>query len=177
MYYDERENKIKNEIKDIENYYKNENKEINSYEENDIKSWDTDMLLNIDNININNFRKNDNSLFSESEGFNKGNSFKSIYKPYKNYVYKVVVKGKKDELLLKIQELSFRVIDLGLYLDVNPSDSMIYNEFRGSVRELKKYKDMYEKTYGPLELCETEYYDSYKWSESPWPWVNEGGKF
>ncbi len=167
MYYDERETFVNNENKEI-----NIDKDINVTQNE--KTWDTDMLLNIDSININNFRK-DNELFTSNEGLNKGNMFKNLYSPYKNYIYKVVVKGEKDELLLKIQELTFKVLDLGLYLDVFSNDNEIYDEFKKAVIDLKKYKLMYEKNYGPLLLCETEYYNNYKWVNNPWPWV-EGGK-
>ncbi len=168
MYYDERDN--------LTNIYDETNKYENKLSNEETKIWDTDLLLNIDNININNFRKTSDALFTAKEGLNKGNMFKGIYVPYKNYVYNVVVKGDKDELLLKIQELSFKVVDLTLYLDVNSNDLEMYKEFKKTVEELKKYKEMYEKNYGPLCVTETEYYNTYMWTKDPWPWVNEGGK-
>ena len=193
MYFDERENNLKidedinsykNSITDnIKNYNKNfkfnldnTQKYDNDYDFdiNNSQKFDNDYKLNIDNININNFRTN-NELFSEKEGLNKGNMFKNLYVPYKNYIYKVVVSGEKDELLLMIQELTFKVIDLNLYLDINPGDMSIYNEFKEAVENLKKYKDLYEKKYGPLCITETLYYDSFKWTTSPSPWKNSGG--
>jgi len=181
MYYDERENKLNiiDKYKEKNIFESEENNTFESYlTNNDVKTWDTDVKLKIDNININNFRNTDNvSLFNTSDGFNKGNMFKNLYDPYKNYVYKVIVKGERDELLLKIQELTFKTIDLNLYLDLNKNNTNVYNEFKDTVNELKKYKDMYERKYGPLCMEETLYYDSYKWSENPWPWMNEGGKY
>lgn len=195
MYYDERDNKIKyiNEEKKIENndydYNNHEHNDVdikkfntkfdydkNNYE-NNYKSneWDTDVKVNIGNINVNNIRKEE-KLFSAKEGLNKGNMFKDLYDPYKNYIYKVIVSGERDELLLNIQELTFKVIDLGLYLDINPKNERIYYEFRTASNELKKAKEMYEKNYGPLCLTETEFYNEYKWNKNPWPWMNEGGR-
>lgn len=195
MYYDERDNKIKyiSEEKKIENNdydfnnHEHNDVDINKFNikneleknmyENNYKSneWDTDVKVNIGNINVNNIRAK-NDLYSAKEGLNKGNMFTSIYDPYKNYIYKVVVSGERDELLLKIQELTFKTIDLGLYLDVNPQDEKVYYEFRNASKELKKAKEIYEKNYGPLCLTETEYYSEYKWNKNPWPWMNEGGK-
>ena len=195
MYYDERDNKIKyiSEEKKIENNdydfnnHEHNDVDINKFNikkeleknmyENNYKSneWDTDVKVNIGNINVNNIRVK-NELYSAKEGLNKGNMFTSIYDPYKNYIYKVVVSGERDELLLKIQELTFKTIDLGLYLDVNPQDEKVYYEFRNASKELKKAKEIYEKNYGPLCLTETEYYSEYKWNKNPWPWMNEGGK-
>ena len=199
MYYDERDNKIKyiNEEKKIINNDYDYDYDFKNHEHNDIdltkfnikndfekniyennyksNEWDTDVKVNIGNINVNNIRAKD-ELFSDKEGLNKGNMFTSLYEPYKNYIYKVIVSGEKDELLLKIQELTFKVIDLGLYLDINPKDEKIYYEFRNASKELKKMKEIYEKNYGPLCLTETEYYSEYKWNKNPWPWMNEGGK-
>lgn len=199
MYYDERDNKIKyiNEEKKIINNDYDYDYDFKNHEHNDIdltkfnikndfekniyennyksNEWDTDVKVNIGNINVNNIRAKD-ELFSAKEGLNKGNMFTSLYEPYKNYIYKVIVSGEKDELLLKIQELTFKVIDLGLYLDINPKDEKIYYEFRNASKELKKMKEIYEKNYGPLCLTETEYYSEYKWNKNPWPWMNEGGK-
>lgn len=174
MYYDERENNL--------NYNTSNIKELditNSYEENynEFNSKLNDTDININNININNFRKeHSKDLYSLEEGLNKGNSFKDEYIPYKNYVYRVVVKGDKDELLLRVQELTFRVIDLNLYLDIMPSSSL-YNEFRRTLRELNNTKALYEKKYGPLCLTDSGEYDKYMWSSNPWPWMNEGGKY
>ena len=157
------------------NYDINKN-EFNNYENNyKSKEWDTD--IKIGNINVNNFRAKSNELFSNKEGLDKGNMFASSYVPYKNYIYKVVVSGDRDKLLLNIQELTFKMIDLGLYLDVYPNDSKIYEEFRKASMELKKAKEIYEKNYGPLCLYDTEYYNEYKWNKNPWPWMNEGGKY
>jgi len=197
MYYDERDNikvKYKNETEEVNNInnkenidYNNlelnkyENKEINKFEnnytQNDTKKWNNDFYFDINNININNFRKNEKpELYTMTEGLNKGNMFKNEYNPYKNYIYRVVVKGDRDELLLKIQELTFKIIDLNLYLDVYPNNTEIYKEFKNTAAELKKHKEIYEKNYGPLCMTETLYYNDYKWENDPWPWMNEGGK-
>lgn len=195
MYYDERHDhldlKVKNEEElnvqennEINNYNKEwnkyENKEVNNYENNytnnEAKKWDNDIKFDINNININNFRNQENvSFFSLSEGLNKGNSFKNEYDPYKNYIYRVVVKGDRDELLLKIQELTFRTVDLNLYLDMHPNNMEIYNEFKKTSADLKKYKEIYEKNYGPLCMTDTLFYDKYMWINNPWPWMNKGG--
>lgn len=173
MYFDERENEI-----DYTNYSNEVNSVEKNYTQNDYKKWDNDFKVDIENLNINNFNNREivNDLYTAKEGLNKGNMFRNLFNPYKSYVYKVVVNGKKDELLLKIQELTFKVVDLNLYLDLNPADKNMYNEFKKAVEELKANKDLYEKNYGPLCVTETQYYDDYMWSKNPWPWMSEGGK-
>lgn len=197
MYYDERDNvkiKYNNELEEKNNINNKEildydNMELNTYEtnktnkfennytQNDSKKWNNNFTFDINNININNFRKKGKpELFGTSEGQNKGTIFKNEYDPYKNYIYRVVVKGEKDKLLLKIQELTFKTIDLNIYLDINPDDMEIYNEFKNTIAELKRQKELYEKNYGPLCMTDTLFYDDYKWSMDPWPWMNEGGR-
>lgn len=181
MYFDERENNLNyNNEEEYNSYNNNITDNIKNYDTklkfniDNINKYDNDTKYNIENFNINNFRQS-NELYSEKEGLNKGNMFKNLYDPYKNYIYRVVVSGERDELLLKIQELTFKVIDLNLYLDINPNDMNVYNEFKETVESLKKYKDLYEKNYGPICMTDTLYYDSYKWPANPWPWMNNGG--
>lgn len=170
MYYDERENNL---------FSKNENElEIETnLEQNftNINDNTSEIKFDINNVNINNFRENKKELYSLEEGLNKGNSFKDEYIPYKNYIYRVVVKGDRDKLLLKVQELTFRLIDLNIYLDLYPN-SNLYIEFKKTLKELKETKQKYEKNYGPLCLEAEDNYNSYLWSKNPWPWMNEGGK-
>lgn len=170
MYFDERDNEI--ELSNYENEFK---KYENIYNDIDNKKWDNDFNIDIKNLNINNFNRDNNILYTSKEGLNKGNMFKNSYDPYKNYIYKVIVKGEKDELLLKIQELTFKMIDLNLYLDIFPNDINMYKEFKETSELLKKHKELYEKNYGPLCLDNTLYYDNYMWNKNPWPWMNERG--
>lgn len=153
MYFDEREN-------------------LDLFNISELKNINKDYNITIDNLNINNFRND--MLFSLEEGFNKGNLFKDIYKPYKNYIYKVVVNNEKDHLLLLIQELTFKIKDLSLYLDLHPEDTKMYDEFKNTIIELNKYKEMYETKYNSLCLFSTLKYDSYNWVNGPWPWDRGG---
>lgn len=177
MYFDERENSFNylNE-KNKSNYDIDENKYYN-YEKNNTIKFDNELENNysIDKIIVNNYR-NDLDLYNINEGFNKGNMFKNIYKPYKNYSYKVVVNGKRDEMLLKIQEICFLLQDLNLYLDIYPNDIealKIFNQYNEESLNLKKE---YSKMYGPLCLSDSVSNASFEWIKNPWPWENMGGK-
>ena len=160
MFFDER---------DMNMDYISEVNDIDIKEKNNINEY------NIDTINIMNFRKED-SLYSDKEALDKGNSFISLYKPYKNNIFKIVVSGERDNLLLRIQELTFKLIDLGLYLDQNSDDIALYEEYRRVVEDLNKHKEIYEKKYGPLCKESTLYYEEYRWNKDPWPWMKEGGR-
>ncbi len=111
------------------------------------------------------------NLFNPYEGFLKGNSFKDLYVPYKDYrVAKINFNSEKEELLFNIDEYSFMAHDLNLYLDVNPNNMEAlnkYNEYRNKTNELIT---KYERRYGPLtvsNVCD----NTFSWIVN-WPWVN-----
>ena len=126
------------------------------------------------NIKSNTSNMSSPNLFNEKEGFMYGNMFKNEYLPYKNYrVSKLDATSDKGELILKIYEYDFALNDLSLYLDLHPECETVYKLFRRYTEEQRKYVDMYEKKYGPLELTDSDY-SSYMWENGPWPF--EGGR-
>ncbi len=80
---------------------------------------------------------------------------------------------KREEIMMKIKELNFAVIELGLYLDTHPEDKKALCLHNHYSKDLKELKDKYEKMYGPLTI----YYpcNKWRWLEEPWPW--ERGNF
>ena len=127
-----------------------------------------DIIFNIkDDDNVN--------LFNYEDGFKYGNMFKNEYDPYKNYrVLDLESNTELGKLLLKIYEYDFALIDLALYLDLHPEDMGVYKLFKKYTEEQRKYVDMYEKKYGPMELDNSDY-TNYLWDEGPWPFI--GGVF
>lgn len=173
MYFDERENHL--DYTDNENiYYYNSNE---NYEKNNKINFDTDFKTNLelDNLIINNYRGSNETAIDPKEGFNKGNMFKELYNPYKNHSYKVVVTGKKDELLLRIQELTFATKDLNLYLDLFPNNKEKLSLFNKYNTELAKLKMEYDRLYSPLCVSDMNNTNTFDWINSPWPWDNKGG--
>ncbi len=156
MYFDENNNYFDIMMSEQENEY---NKHHNNF----------DIDLNIDNINFN----REDKLYSPLEGFNKGNMFENLYSQYKNYVYKLKVNSKRDELLYQIQMYMFAIKDIILYLDLHPNDNIIlkkYYEYKSKYNELK---NKYENEFGPL--CANNVKDSkWTWIDNPWPW-DKGG--
>ena len=113
-----------------------------------------------------------NNLASPKEGFFRGNLFNNLYDPYKNYRYRELnAKSGREELLYNILKHNFVLIELQLYLDVNPNDrNMIelYNKYLG---DKKKLVEEYEKKYGPLTMDSKDMdTNKWEWVESPWPW-------
>jgi len=151
---------------------------------NDIPNYNGMLNLGIDyqNFDNNNFSNNfmmptkNNELLEPKEGLEKGNLFKNLYIPYKNYSpMKLKSKGEREKLLNEIRSYAFAMKDLNLYLDVNPNNTSyinLYNEYR-KVKE--NLVNQYEKIYGPLTLISSSLEkNNWIWNNSPWPW--EGDK-
>ena len=130
-----------------------------------------------EDINYEIFGLKRDDVFSPEETLMHGNLFKSLYQGYKVYpVYKIVDNNEHDACLLKIYELEQVINDLNLYLDFNHKDDYFYSLFKNYVKELEMQKEKYERLYGPLMLCNTNY-DNYRWSENPWPWEGDSDKY
>ena len=170
MYYDEKNNYF--------DFISEENNSLYDIKSNKYfsKNYIDEPSYDVGNINIYNYRLNAHTV-SPNEGLNRGNMFSDQYDPYKNYYYKVVVRGKREELLLKIQELTFAVIDLNIYLDVYPNDIECLELYKKYNKELNNLKSAYEKEYGPLEASDVTSTREFTWIKNPWPWDNKGGNF
>ena len=74
----------------------------------------------------------------------------------------------REEMIMKIKEYNFAVIELALYLDTHPEDEKAPCLHREYTKKLKDLKDKYQKVYGPLTIyfpC-----NKWRWLEEPWPW-------
>lgn len=117
-----------------------------------------------------------NQLLAPKEALEKGNTFKNLYVPYKNYKpAKLESKSERGKLLNEIRSYGFVMKDLNLYLDVNPNDASyinLYNEYR---KKKDNLVNQYERMYGPLKLTSSALENNnWVWNNSPWPW--EGDK-
>lgn len=83
----------------------------------------------------------------------------------------------RAHMLCQINEVSFAVYDLLLFLDTHPCDEKAlrcYDEMSNKRNELLKE---FSERFGPLtadtaaDCCA----DTWKWAEQPFPWEKEGG--
>ena len=77
----------------------------------------------------------------------------------------------RRKMIMEIRELDFSIIELGLYLDVNPNNREAldkFNEYRNKTNELIT---QYERKYGPLMVNKSDINRSFNWIDK-WPWVN-----
>ena len=82
---------------------------------------------------------------------------------------------KQEEMLCKIKEYKFSIIELGLYLDTHPEDEKALCLHRHYANILKELMDKYQKVYGPLTIdypC-----NKWRWLEEPWARFKLGRKY
>ena len=75
---------------------------------------------------------------------------------------------KREEMIMKIKEVDFAIVELALYLDTHPEDQKALCLHRNYAKKVKELKDKYQKVYGPLTInypC-----NKWRWLEEPWPW-------
>ena len=79
----------------------------------------------------------------------------------------------QQQMLKKLQELGFALVELNLFLDTHPDNTKareLYNTYSMQMHDLRK--EYFEK-YGPtmnFGVCPAG--DSFSWINSPWPWEN-----
>ena len=134
-------------------------------------------MYNKQNNSFNNHYKdqnNMNSLYDPYNGLIRGNMFKNLYDPYKaSEPYEIKPMNEQARILTNIDALSFAMVDLGLFLDVNPNNQetiRLFNQYREEKENLTKE---YEAKYGPITF-NSDSLNAYpwNWNDMPWPWDN-----
>lgn len=77
------------------------------------------------------------------------------------------------QLLQKINQVSFAVNDITLYLDTHPTDQKALEYFQHYNNQRMVALKQYECKYGPLTLDTATAKGRWLWSTQPMPW--EGG--
>ncbi|MGN0158640.1 MAG: spore coat protein CotJB [Brotaphodocola sp.] len=95
----------------------------------------------------------------------------------------------RSQLLKQIQEVSFTLDDLTLYLDTHPLDADALNTFSDMQKCRKELLQNYARDFEPLTrdcvcpdtnnetntLCKYPGQKHFTWSDGPLPWDNQGG--
>ena len=127
--------------------------------------YDVSWMRNINPMNSSN-------LYTPKEGYIKGNMFKDLYRPYKNYQpMSLKTRSEKEKKYLELSEISFAAHELNLYLDIHPDDQSMFMLFQDYVKKEKELKEEYESYYGPM--CVYSYINTFSLVNSEWPWEGE----
>lgn len=124
-------------------------------------------------MNYNNQRSNMNMRNAANCGCQRNNveinvnRSSSCSSPFKNF--------SRAQLMQYINEVSFAVDDILLYLDTHPHDENALCFYHENVAKRIAAMNYYSTQYGPLtvDLAHDNSSRSWEWVEQPWPW--EGG--
>ena len=83
----------------------------------------------------------------------------------------------KEELMRRIQELSFAKVETELFLDTHPECKLALDYYYKIVDELGMAMTEYQNKYGPIVASGTMS-EGWSWIEGAWPWQlgHEDGK-
>ena len=76
----------------------------------------------------------------------------------------------REQLLRRIQQLDFTLVDAGLYLDGHPKDAAALKYFKQQQKDYQQAIQEYTSQFGPLMFKDGMYNDRWTWVDSPWPW-------
>lgn len=81
----------------------------------------------------------------------------------------------REELLNTINEVSFAVNDITLYLDTHPEDQEAMEFFREKVMMRKEAMEEYARRFCPLTIdtADDDCSRRWEWVMQPWPWEGE----
>ncbi|MBO5743503.1 MAG: spore coat protein CotJB [Clostridia bacterium] len=76
------------------------------------------------------------------------------------------------EMMRRIQELDFAIIDLNLFLDTHPESAEAIELFKELAATCKSLKNDYQAKYGPLYVHNSSNDSFFDWVEKceKWPW-------
>ena len=82
--------------------------------------------------------------------------------------------NKRSEMLKKVQQLNFVMIDVGLYLNNQPDCPAALALFSKYQELHRQAKMKYEEAFGPLAYSGINAEkDGWSWIQKPWPWEVE----
>ena len=79
----------------------------------------------------------------------------------------------QKEMMKRLQQLGFTLVELNLYLDTHPNCSKTRELYNRYSEEMAMLREQYFQKYGPtlnFGVCPAG--DSFSWVNSPWPWEN-----
>lgn len=80
----------------------------------------------------------------------------------------------RKKLMQYIEEVSFAMDDLILYLDTHPKDQNALNYYE-KLRVLRQQAvNSYTDNFGPLTFRNVKNCNDWAWVNQPWPWEMEG---
>lgn len=83
----------------------------------------------------------------------------------------------RRKMMQEINEASFAVNDILLYLDTHPCDEKAMEFYRKNASRRNELLCRYAREFGPLTIDSAvdSCSDTFQWAQQPFPWEEEGG--
>ena len=78
--------------------------------------------------------------------------------------------NRPSDLLSRIREVEFALVETILYLDAYPDNRQALAFYQNLLNERTRLVDQYEKNIGPLTATANRSNTSWDWVKTPWPW-------
>ena len=81
----------------------------------------------------------------------------------------------REQILKRLNESSFAVNELTLYLDTHPEDERAMQMFRENMMTRTSCLNEYARNFGPLTIdtADDTASRSWQWMQQPWPWEGQ----
>lgn len=79
----------------------------------------------------------------------------------------------REEMLRRVQMLSFVLVDVNEYLDTHPNCERALCFFRKYNELYKQAVAEFESAFGPLTAAAVKSTEVWTWVDEPWPWEVE----
>ena len=78
--------------------------------------------------------------------------------------------SRQEEMMLRLQELSFALKETELFLDGHPANRRALAYYAEQKAEYDLLLAEYEKTYAPITAGASDGDTAWRWVRTPWPW-------
>lgn len=81
----------------------------------------------------------------------------------------------RQMMVLQIQQLTFMLVELNLFLDTHPQDVMALGQYNALHEQFHALMEQYNMMHGPLMNFghAPGGMDRFEWVDDPWPWEKD----
>jgi spore coat protein JB len=81
--------------------------------------------------------------------------------------------GSRQDMLRRIQAVSFVLVEINLYLNTHPNDRAALDYYHKYAALMDQLNYEYAHQYGPLSARDVVSSNRWTWIDQPWPWEKE----
>ncbi len=82
--------------------------------------------------------------------------------------------NQREKMLKELQEYSFALTEVNLFLDSHPNDQNALDYYHQNRVAYQHALSEYESQFGPMTITGVECTNAWTWVDTPWPWEWEG---